>query len=149
MTVIAYAFPKLQTTKDLVRPISKKPRFRTPFNSQHVKGYQTLVESVRQHFYQISSSLWAKLAWKMFLLVICKMLGHFVNTLTADDKYFLFYFFICLFFHFLEHKYSFNIKTQYLSREKTKITLQEVRNAGNSKKLQRFIIENRISYQNC
>ena len=25
--------------------------------------------------------------WKMSLLVICKLLGLFVNTLTADDKY--------------------------------------------------------------
>ena len=28
-----------------------------------------------------------KLAWKMSLLVICEILGHFVNTLTANDKY--------------------------------------------------------------
>ena len=25
----------------------------------------------------------------MSLLVICEILGHFVNTLTADDKYYL------------------------------------------------------------
>ena len=34
---------KVQTLKDLVRPISKKHRFRTSFDSQHVKGPQTLV----------------------------------------------------------------------------------------------------------
>ena len=67
--------------------MSKKPRFRTPFDSQHVKGSQALVKSAWQNFYQISSSLWAKLTWKMSLLVICKILEHFVNTMTADTKY--------------------------------------------------------------
>ena len=45
MIVIANVFRKLQTVKDLVRPLSKKSRFRTPFDSQHVKGSQTLVKS--------------------------------------------------------------------------------------------------------
>ena len=45
MIVIATLFRKLQTVKDLVRPLSKKHRFRTPFDSQHVKGSQTLVKS--------------------------------------------------------------------------------------------------------
>ena len=42
MILIATLFWKVQTVKDLVRPISKKPRFRTPFDSQHVKLYQKL-----------------------------------------------------------------------------------------------------------
>ena len=45
MIVIATLFRKLQIVKDLVRPLSKKHRFRTPFDSQHVKGSQTLVKS--------------------------------------------------------------------------------------------------------
>ena len=69
--------------------MSRKPRFRTPFNSQHAKRSQTLLESVQQHFYHISSSLWGKLSWKMSLLVICEILGLFFNTLIVDDKYFL------------------------------------------------------------
>ena len=28
------------------------------------------------------------MSWKMSLLVICEILGLFINTLTADDKYF-------------------------------------------------------------
>ena len=36
------SFRKLQTVKDLVRPLSKKHRFRTPFESEHDKGSQTL-----------------------------------------------------------------------------------------------------------
>ena len=46
MTLIAYVFPKLQTAKELIRPISKKPRSSTSFDSQHVKVSQTLLESV-------------------------------------------------------------------------------------------------------
>ena len=45
MMFIAIAFPKLHTVKDLVRALSKKPRFRTPFESQYVKGPQNFVKS--------------------------------------------------------------------------------------------------------
>ena len=44
MIVIATLFRKLQTVKDLVRPLFKKHRSRKPFDSQHVKGCQTLVK---------------------------------------------------------------------------------------------------------
>ena len=45
MIVIATFFRKLQTVKDLVRPLSKKHRFRTPLDSQHAKRSQTLRKS--------------------------------------------------------------------------------------------------------
>ena len=68
----------------------KKSSFKTPFDSQYVKVIQTLVNSAWKHFYHIFSSPWGKLMiWKMSLLVICEILGRFINTLTADDKYFL------------------------------------------------------------
>ena len=38
MIVIANGFLKLQTVKILVRPLSKKRRFRTRFDSEHVKA---------------------------------------------------------------------------------------------------------------
>ena len=38
-------FPKLKTIKDLFRPLYKKRRFRTSFDSHRVKGSQTLVQS--------------------------------------------------------------------------------------------------------
>ena len=38
-------FRKLQNVKNLVRPLSKKHSSRTAFDSQHVKGSQTLVKS--------------------------------------------------------------------------------------------------------
>ena len=53
MTLIAYVFPKLQTGKNLVKQMSKKPRFGTPLDSQHVKGSQTLAKSAATHFYHI------------------------------------------------------------------------------------------------
>ena len=87
LIVIANAFPKLQTVKDLVGPLSKKCRFRTFFDIQHVKGFQTLVKFAWQHFHHIFSSLWEKLIWKISPLVICEILGVFVNKLTVDDKY--------------------------------------------------------------
>ena len=39
------AFPKLETAKDVVTQMSKKSRFRTPCDSQHVNSSQTLVKS--------------------------------------------------------------------------------------------------------
>ena len=50
MIVIATLFWKVQTVKDLVRPLSKKHRFRTPFDSQHVKGSQTVSDVVESTF---------------------------------------------------------------------------------------------------
>ena len=45
MTLVAYVFPKIQTAKDVVRQMSKMTCFRTPLESQIVKGSQTLVKS--------------------------------------------------------------------------------------------------------
>ena len=40
-TVVVSVFPEIWTLKNLVRYVSKKHRFRTPFNSQHAKGSNT------------------------------------------------------------------------------------------------------------
>ena len=91
MTFIAYVFWKLQTARNVARQKSEKTRyFRTPFESQsqHDQGFQTLPESP-WHFYHIFSSLLEIVSGKMSLLVICEILRVFVNTFTADDKYFL------------------------------------------------------------
>ena len=53
MIFIATLLRKLQAVKDLVRPLSKKHRFRAPFDSQHVNGSQTLVKSAWEHFHHI------------------------------------------------------------------------------------------------
>ena len=44
MIVIATLLLKLQAVKELVRPLSKKHRFRKPFDNQHVNGSQTLLK---------------------------------------------------------------------------------------------------------
>ena len=56
MIVIANVFPKLQTVKILVRPLSKKRRFRTRFDSQHVKTSEILAKSPWEHFCHVFSS---------------------------------------------------------------------------------------------
>ena len=50
MRVIATFFRKLETAKDFFRPISKKHSFGTPFDSQQVKGSQSLVKSAESTF---------------------------------------------------------------------------------------------------
>ena len=45
MIDIANVRPILKTVKDLVRPLSKKRRFKTSLEGQHVKGSQRLVKS--------------------------------------------------------------------------------------------------------
>ena len=69
--------------------MSKLPRFRTPFSNQHPKGCQTLLKTATQRFYHMFSLLSGKMNWEISLLVIFEILEPFVNTLTADDKYYL------------------------------------------------------------
>ena len=71
MIVIPTLFRKLHTVKELDRPLFEKYRLRTSFESQHIKGSQTLVKSASEHVYQIFSSLWETLIWKVSPLVIC------------------------------------------------------------------------------
>ena len=63
--VIATVFPKLATVQGLVTPLNIQRRLKTSFDSQHVKGYQTLVKSSWVHFYHIFSSLWGEIIWKI------------------------------------------------------------------------------------
>ena len=85
--VIANVLPKLENVKDLVRPHSKKRRFRSSFDSQHVKASETLGKSAREHFYHSFSSLWEEMIWERSPLVKFVILVVFVNIGTADDKY--------------------------------------------------------------
>ena len=85
--VIANILPKLQTVKDLIRPLFKKRRFRTSFDSQQVKGSQKLVKSSWEHFYHILPSLWREKIGKISPVSKFDISGAFVNTLTPDYKY--------------------------------------------------------------
>ena len=53
MTLLADLFPKLRTLKNVVRYMSKKSRFKVPFDRQHRKQLQTLFPSEPQHRYHI------------------------------------------------------------------------------------------------
>ena len=65
----------------------EKPYFRTAFGNQPVNGYQTLLKSARHYYYPIFQWIWDKLSWKKSALVRSKILGLFVNTLTAECTY--------------------------------------------------------------
>ena len=53
MTFIVHLFPKLRTAKNVVRYLSKKSRFKGPFDRQHGKRVQTLLRSEPQHRHHI------------------------------------------------------------------------------------------------
>ena len=53
MTIIADLFPILRTPKNLLRYMSKKTRFKGPFDRQHGKLVQTLLRSEPQNRYHI------------------------------------------------------------------------------------------------
>ena len=53
MTLIADLFPKLRTPKNLVRFMSKKSRLKGPFEWQHGKRVETLLQYQREHRYYI------------------------------------------------------------------------------------------------
>ena len=53
MTLKADVFTKLPTPKNVLRYRSKKSRFSEPLDRQHVRQAQTLLQSERQHRYDI------------------------------------------------------------------------------------------------
>ena len=53
MTLIADLFAKLRNPKNVVRYMSKKSRFKVPFEEKHGKRVQTLFPSEPQHRYHI------------------------------------------------------------------------------------------------
>ena len=53
MTLIADLFPKLRIPANVVRCMSKKSRFKGPFDTQHGKWVQTQLQSVQQHCHHI------------------------------------------------------------------------------------------------
>ena len=87
MTLIAYAFPKLQTAKNVVRQMSKGSRFGRPFIKRHGKWSKTLLKSARQQLYRVYWSLSRQFSRKKSFLVIWRILGLSIETLTAEDKY--------------------------------------------------------------
>ena len=95
----------------MVTPLNIQRRLKTSFDSQHVKRYQTLVQSSWVHFYHIFSSLWGERIWKISpwfkfeiigcllthgLLITCILLGIvricrslFKSSSLKNKKYFI------------------------------------------------------------
>ena len=67
--------------------MSKKPRFREPFDKQHDKRAKARFKSASHRLYHIHRSLSSQLSWKKSLFLTCQILGLLVNTLAADEKY--------------------------------------------------------------
>ena len=67
--------------------MSKKNRFRGPFDKQHGKRAQALLKSASQHLYHIHWSLARKLCWKKSLLLTCQILTLLINRLVTNEKY--------------------------------------------------------------
>ena len=67
--------------------VTWRPCFKTPFSNEGVHGLQILLKSARHHYYSIAPWIGDKLSCKKSILVKFKIVGFFVNTLTADDKY--------------------------------------------------------------
>ena len=60
--------------------MSKKSRFKTPFESKHDKGSQRLLKPPRQHFYQIFSSLlWKQLKNVSFTFILGQMFTYWLK----------------------------------------------------------------------
>ena len=55
---------EITDSKSVIRKMSKKSRFREPFDKQHGKRAQALLKSASQHLYHIHWSLTRKLFWK-------------------------------------------------------------------------------------
>ena len=70
--------------------MSKKSRFRGPFDKQHGKRAKALFKSSSHHLYQICWSLPSQLSWKKSLLLTWEILWLLVITLLAKEKYSVF-----------------------------------------------------------
>ena len=86
MTLIAYLFLRLRPAKNVVRYISKKSHFRFPFQKEQGKLVSTLFKFERQNLYHIYWYTRRQFSCKKSVLVICKSLRLFVNTMSAVDK---------------------------------------------------------------
>ena len=82
----AYLFLRLRPAKNVVRYMSKKSRFRLLFQKEHGKRVSTLFKFERQNVYHIYWSTRRQFSCEKSLLVICKILRLFFNTMSAVDK---------------------------------------------------------------
>ena len=67
--------------------MSKKSRFRAPFDKHQIKHSQALLKYESQHLYDIHGSLPSQLSGKKSVVLTCQILGLLVNTFAADEMY--------------------------------------------------------------
>ena len=67
--------------------MSRKSRLRGPFDKQHGKCLQALLNSKPQPFYHIQSLFPIQLSWEKALLLIYNVLVHLGNTLAVYENY--------------------------------------------------------------
>ena len=77
--LIANVFPKLQTVKNVVRPLCKKGPLWTRFDTQHDKVPQILPKSPWELFYHAFSLFWEKLIWSVSPVLLGEILGIFLK----------------------------------------------------------------------
>ena len=82
-----FCISEIADCENEVREMSKTSRFGCTFNKQHGKPSEALLKSASQHLYPIHWSLKSQLSWKKSLLLTWRMLGLFLNSLAADEKY--------------------------------------------------------------
>ena len=66
--------------------MSKKSRFRAPFEQQRGKRTQARFKSASHRLYHINWSLPYQLSWKESILLTWKILGLLVSTSSTDEK---------------------------------------------------------------
>ena len=86
MTLIAIVVLRLRPAKNMVRYMCKKSSFRLPFQKEYGKRVSTLFKFERQHLLHIYWLTGRQLSCKNSVLVICKSVRLFVNTMSAVDK---------------------------------------------------------------
>ena len=86
MTPTACLFLRLRAAKIVVRYVCKESRFRLPFQKEQCWRVLTRFKFERQHLYHIYWSTGRPFSCKKSLLVLCKSLRLFVNTMRAVYK---------------------------------------------------------------
>ena len=86
ITLIANVVLRLRPAKNVVRYMCKKSRFRLPFQKEYGKRVSTLFEFEWKHLHHIYWSTGRQLSCKKSVLVICKSLKLFVNTMSVVDN---------------------------------------------------------------
>ena len=67
--------------------MSKKSRFKLPFQKQHDKLVHPRLKCASQHLYHIDWSLPSQFSWKKSMFLTGQIVGLLVNTLLADEMY--------------------------------------------------------------